>query len=123
FIRDNPGTVETPGAPVGIPAWLGWQHFLNGLFLLLIVKAGWEVRTVTRPAAYWRPRRRSRGRPGAPAESMSLSLWLHLTVDVLWVVNGALFVVLLFATGQWQRIVPTSWEIFPNAASVAVQYA
>ena len=29
---------------------------------------------------------------------------------------------LLFATGQWQRIVPTSWDVFPDAASVLIQY-
>jgi thiosulfate reductase cytochrome b subunit len=29
----------------------------------------------------------------------------------------------LFSTGQWMRIVPTSWEIFPNAVSALLQYA
>ena len=24
---------------------------------------------------------------------------------------------LLFTTDQWQRLVPTSWEVFPNALS------
>lgn len=33
-----------------------------------------------------------------------------------------IFVVLLFATGQWMRIVPTSWEVFPNAVSAMLQY-
>jgi thiosulfate reductase cytochrome b subunit len=33
------------------------------------------------------------------------------------------FVVLLVASGQWMRIVPTSWGIFPNALSTAIQYA
>ena len=33
------------------------------------------------------------------------------------------FAVLLFATGQWMRIVPTSWDVFPNALSAALQYA
>jgi len=32
------------------------------------------------------------------------------------------FYVLLFATGRWQRLVPTSWEVFPNALSTLVQY-
>ena len=34
-----------------------------------------------------------------------------------------MFAVLLFATGQWVRIVPTSWDVFPNALSAALQYA
>src|SRR5690606_18273144 len=36
--------------------------------------------------------------------------------------NGLLYVVLLFATGQWLRIVPTSWDIVPNTISAALQY-
>ncbi len=28
----------------------------------------------------------------------------------------------LFTTYQWQRLVPTSWEIFPNALSTVLQY-
>ena len=30
---------------------------------------------------------------------------------------------LLFVTAQWMKIVPTSWEVFPNAISAALQYA
>lgn len=35
--------------------------------------------------------------------------------------NGLIFYLLLFLTPQWKRRVPTSWTVFPNAASVAVQ--
>jgi sulfoxide reductase catalytic subunit YedY len=30
--------------------------------------------------------------------------------------------VLLLRTGQWPRLVPTTWEVLPNAASTALQY-
>jgi methionine sulfoxide reductase catalytic subunit len=40
----------------------------------------------------------------------------------LWVINGAIFYVLLFTTDQWQRLVPTTWAVFPNALSTALQY-
>lgn len=117
FIEAFPGAAPLPAdAPVGLPAWLGWQHFLNALFLMLIIRSGWRVRTVTRPPAYWTPK-------FLPSKRISLDLWLHLVVDALWVLNGIVFFVLLFATGQWMRIVPTSWEIFPHAASAALQYA
>lgn len=53
---------------------------------------------------------------------MSINLWLHQGLDLLWVINGLVFLVLLFATGHWMRIVPTSWEVFPNAISAALQY-
>ena len=37
-------------------------------------------------------------------------------------INGIAFYALLFATDQWLRLVPTTWEVFPNAASTALQY-
>jgi methionine sulfoxide reductase catalytic subunit len=42
---------------------------------------------------------------------------------LFWVVNGLVFVVLLFATPQWQRLVPTSWQVLPDAWTVFVHYA
>ncbi|MFQ4149683.1 hypothetical protein AAGW05_13475 [Arthrobacter sp. LAPM80] len=111
------------GAPVGLPAWLGWQHFLNGFFLLLIVRTGWQVRTTTRPAAYWTRNNKGLIRTKGTPKKISLDLWLHLSLDALWVLNGIVFMVLLFATNQWMRIVPTSWDIIPNAASAMLQYA
>ncbi|WP_113719339.1 cytochrome b/b6 domain-containing protein [Arthrobacter dokdonensis] len=124
FLLRYPGHSELPAnAPVGIPAWLGWQHFLNAFFLVLIIRSGWQVRTTARPKAYWT--RKNTGllkTKGTPAK-ISLELWFHLSIDVLWLLNGAVFVVLLFATGAWMRIVPTSWDIIPNALSAGLQYA
>ena len=46
FISNYRGTTALPeGAPVGLPAWLGWQHFLNMFFLLLIIRTGWIIRS------------------------------------------------------------------------------
>lgn len=41
---------------------------------------------------------------------------------MLWLLNGLIFFVLVFATGQWRHLVPTSWDVFPNAVSVLIQY-
>ncbi|MFM9876988.1 MAG: cytochrome b/b6 domain-containing protein [Rhodoglobus sp.] len=118
FLATYPGETALPdAAPVGIPAWLAWQHFFNAFFIVLIVKTGWQVRTQVRPPASWTPRWRPNGR------KMSLTLWLHQSLDLLWFANGVIYVVLLFVTGQWVRIVPTSWDIAPNALSAALQYA
>jgi thiosulfate reductase cytochrome b subunit len=62
------------------------------------------------------------GIPG-PRHSIGLARWWHFTFDLLWLLNGAIFYVLLFSTGQWHRIVPQSWTVFPNALSTAIQYA
>ncbi|WP_249934626.1 cytochrome b/b6 domain-containing protein, partial [Microbacterium ulmi] len=116
FLAAFPGEYHLPeAAPVGIPAWIGWQHFFNVFLMVLIIRSGLQVRTEKRPAVFWTPRRTPKGK-------ISLALWFHQGLDILWLVNGIVFVVLLFATGQWMRIVPTSWEVFPNAVSAALQY-
>ncbi len=61
-------------------------------------------------------------RTKAPPKKISIQLWFHNAVDLLWVINGVVFIALLFSTGQWMRIVPTSWDVFPNAVSAALQY-
>ena len=48
--------------------------------------------------------------------------WHFLSV-LFWVGNGLIFVVLLFGTGQWRRLVPASWSVVPDAWAVFVHYA
>lgn len=116
FLAAYPGEYHLPEtAPVGFPAWLGWQHFFNVFLMVLIIRSGLRVRTEKRPTVFWSPRSNNR-------RKISLTLWFHQSLDILWVVNGVIFVVLLFVTGQWMRIVPTSWEVFPNAISATLQY-
>ena len=117
FIADYDGHPGLPDStPTGIPAWLSWQHFLNFFFMALIVKTGISIRYERKAPAYWAPKNNS-------SQKMSLTIWIHLVIDLLWIINGAVFFVLLFATGHWARIVPTSLDIFPHAASAALQYA
>ena len=82
--------------------------------LVLIVRTGLLVRRQQKPPAQYTPRR--------GGKKVSIYLWLHTSLDVLWFANGVVFVVLLFVTGHWLRIVPTSWEVFPNAVSALLQY-
>ncbi len=42
------------------------------------------------------------GIPGI-RHSIGLARWSHFSVNLLWVLNGIVFYVLLFATGQWLR--------------------
>ncbi len=116
FLVAYPGEYPLPeGSPVGMPPWLGWQHFFNVFLIVLIIRSGLQVRTEKRPTAFWSPR--SNGR-----RKISLNLWFHQSLDILWIVNGVIFVVLLLVTGQWVKIVPTSWAVFPNALSAGLQY-
>jgi thiosulfate reductase cytochrome b subunit len=115
FLATHPGEYElAEGAPVGLPAWLGWQHFFNAFFLVLIVRTGLQIRYGERPSAFWTSRR--------TGTKVNLAVWLHQSLDLLWVINGLLYIALLFATGQWVRVTPTSWEVFPNALSALLQY-
>ncbi|MEP7119225.1 MAG: molybdopterin-dependent oxidoreductase, partial [Acidobacteriota bacterium] len=150
FVREYPGTILTPRPrAVGVPWWARWQHFFNLFFLLFIVRAGLQI-LADHPRLYF-DRNSTPGRDwfrfqkpvptdrvwtakddsvrlpgwlGLPGlrHSIGLARWWHFVFDLLWLVNGLLFVVLVFATGHWRRIVPTSWDVFPNAASAALQY-
>jgi thiosulfate reductase cytochrome b subunit len=120
FMVRYPGVITpTPDAPTGIPMWLNVTHFLNILFLMLIIRTALSIRSKKRPPAFVTPRR---GVLGQPPRRIGINVWLHNTADLLWMLNGAVYVVLLFATGQWVRIVPTTWDVIPNAVSAAIQY-
>jgi len=151
FVEDYPGTVLPAGAErnAGLPIWVGAMHFLNLFLMIFIIRSGVQILS-DHPRLYW-TRHSTPGRDwfrvqkpvppdplwtakndsislpghvGLPGirHSIGLARWWHLGIDVLWLANGLAFVVLLFATSQWQRVVPTSWDVFPNAASVALQY-
>ena len=115
FVTRYDGAQPLPAdAPVGFPAWLNWAHFFNMFLMALIIKTGIDVRREERPEAYWQPKK--------GGKKISVTLWLHQCLDIAWVALGLVFYVLLFATGQWMRIVPTSWDVFPNAVSAGLQY-
>jgi thiosulfate reductase cytochrome b subunit len=149
FIAQYPGSVPND-APEGFPAWLRWQHFLNAIFLVPIVRAGVQI-LANRPRAYWKASaapgsdwlRIQRAMPAeggwpvrddavalhpqvglpGPKRTQGLARAWHLGITLLWVANGILFYVLIAVTGQWMRIVPTSLDVFPHALSAALQYA
>ena len=152
FIADHPGTITTPAAKAhpGLPLWVGVQHFFNLLLLVFIIRSGLQILS-DHPRLYW-TRHSTPGRDwfriqkpvpsdplwtakqdsislpgnvGLPGlrHSIGLARWWHLGTDTLWLLNGLVFYVLLFSTDQWRRVVPTSWEVFPSALSVLIQYA
>ena len=150
FIHQYPGLSQLPaGTPVGFPAWLEWQHFLNLFFMLLIIRSGITI-LADHPRLYW-TRNSTPGKDwfriqkpvptaalytakedsitlpngvGLPGRrhSIGLARWWHLGVDTLWLANGIVFYILIFTTGQWLRLVPLHWDVIPDAISVAIQY-
>ena len=159
FITRHPGSSTQYVDPVdsGFPWWLRWQHFLNLLFMMFMIRAGLQIladhprlyfNIASKPDTEW-----MRLRDAVPADrrdpedaqrvwtakndsvalpkhiglpgirhTIGLARWWHFTFDLLWLINGVVFMVLLFSTDQWKRLVPTSFDVFPNALSTALQY-
>jgi methionine sulfoxide reductase catalytic subunit len=150
FLVRYPGIPRSAVAVTsGFPVWLRLLHFLNLLFMTFIVRAGVQI-LADHPRLYWKrdctpgtewfrfqkavPTGRIwtakddsvtlpawLGIPGI-RHSIGLARWWHFSITLLWMINGVVFYILLFATGQWLRLVPTTWEVFPNAISTALQY-
>ena len=150
FLVRYPGVPASAHAVMsGFPAWLRLTHFLNLFFMAFIIRAGIQI-LADHPRLYWhrdctpgtdwfrfqKPVPTGRfwtakddsvtipGWLGIPGirHSIGLARWWHFSVNTLWTLNGVAIYVLLFSTDQWQRLVPTTWEVIPNAASTALQY-
>jgi DMSO/TMAO reductase YedYZ molybdopterin-dependent catalytic subunit/thiosulfate reductase cytochrome b subunit len=137
--------------PSGFPAWIRVSHWVNFLFLTLMVRSGLSI-LFDHPRLYlndgcapgtewarvtpievpkdrmWTAKEDARyispllGLPGYRHSIGLARIWHFLNVP-LFVINGAIFVILLFVTNQWKRLVPTSWHIIPDAWNVFVHYS
>ncbi len=150
FITRYPGlTPLSEAVYTGFPLWLRLLHFFNMFFMMFIIRAGIQI-LADHPRLYWRrdctpgtdwfrfqhqvPKGRVwtskddsvtipkwLGIPGV-RHSIGLARWWHFCFDLLWVINGVAFYVLLFTTDQWHRLIPATWAVFPDALSTALQY-
>jgi methionine sulfoxide reductase catalytic subunit len=136
-------------ATFDFPVWLRIDHWLNVLFLTLLLRSGIEI-LGTHAKLYWH----DDSKPGTewarftPKEmptdklydtldeeqsySSIISLpghkklgmgrhW-HFSAVIGWILVGLSYYILLFATGQWHRYWPDSWSIFPEAWNDIVTY-
>lgn len=127
------------------PFWLRFAHFINLIFIILLIRSGIEILSAL-PKLYWN----DNARPGTEwikftkkkflpnfdkrvwislEEEESFPSWLalpghknlgmgrhwHFFSILFWIANGAAYYILLFTSDEWQRLIPTSWSIFPNA--------
>ena len=149
----NIGVAEPTGphAPHGFPLWVRLSHYLNFLFLVLLVRSGWQI-LMDHPRLYWNlhctpgsewirftPLKVPTDRPYTSMEdSRYLSPWLglpggrhtiglarhwHFLTAIAWTLTGVFFVTCLLVTRQWERVIPTTWQVIPEAANVFVHYA
>ena len=132
------------------PLWLRATHFFNLLLLSLLMRSGLEILSA-HPKFYWHDdclpgsewlsfskRHRPDGQLWtASDEEASWSSWIalpghktlgvgrhwHFLADAGWLATGLVYVVMLFATPEWHRLVPTSWQIVPGAWHTLLRYA
>jgi len=146
-----PQAATPPPRAIDFPVWLRVGHFVNFLFIVLLIRAGLSILmdhprlywndgcahgtewirftpVVVPPGKVWTAKEDARyispwlGLPGYRHTIGTARQW-HFLSALFWVLNGVVFVTLLFVTGEWCRLVPQSWEIIPDAWSNFVYYA
>ena len=131
------------------PAWIRITHFINIVFMGFLIRSGMEI-LATHPKLYWNDdskpgsewaRFTKKIMPkdklydtldeeesyssiiSMPGHSqLGLGRHWHFFSVISWILCGLVYVVLLFATGEWQRFWPYSWEVFPRAFQDMVTY-
>ena len=135
----------------GFPAWLRVTHYVNFFLMILLIRSGLQI-LMDHPRLYWTvhctpgtewlrltPIQVPTDRVWtAKQDSRQLSPWIglpgyrhtigmarhwHFLSALFWIANGLIYVALLFGMGQWRRLVPTSWQIVPDAWAYFVHYA
>jgi sulfoxide reductase catalytic subunit YedY len=129
---------------VEFPLWLRLTHYVNLLFVGLLIRSGVEI-LGAHPRLYWHDgctpntewlKFTKHTVPTDPAvihtardeeiaispllalpgkKNLGLGRHWHGVSNLLWLLNGVIYVVLLLTTGEWTRLIPTSWDIFPRA--------
>jgi thiosulfate reductase cytochrome b subunit len=144
-----PPEMATP--PYGFPTGIRLTHYVNFLFIMLLIRSGLQI-LMDHPRLYWSvhctpgtewlrltPIQVPHDRVWtAKDDSRYLSPWIglpgyrhtvgmarhwHFLSVLFWVANGIAYVTLLCTTSHWQRLVPGSWRIVPEAWAVWVHYA
>ena len=136
---------------LGFPIWLRINHFINLFCIFFLMRSGLQI-LADHPKLYWNDHCRPGsewikfGKKKMPTNRLFTSMdeaedvspvfaipgghhnlgagrnW-HFLIVPLWVLNGLSYVGLLFATGQWRRLIPTSWSIVPEAWHSALTFA
>jgi thiosulfate reductase cytochrome b subunit len=133
----------------GYPWWLRIEHLVNIVFMTFLIRSGMEI-IGTHPKFYWNNHSKPGtewarftkkvmpkdklydtldeeesyssivSMPGH--KQLGLGRHWHFFTVIGWILTGLSYVVLLFATGQYHRYVPYSWEVFPEAWQNIVTY-
>jgi DMSO/TMAO reductase YedYZ molybdopterin-dependent catalytic subunit len=137
--------------PGFFPYWVIVTHFLNIFFMLLLFRSGLEVLS-SFPKLYWRDScppgrewaRFSKKMYGADSRRLWSSLdeeeswspvialpgrknlglgrhWHFMTIQ-FWILTGAVYISMVFATGYWHYLIPEHWSIVPDSIKAVGKY-
>jgi len=137
--------------PHGFPLWVRYCHFFNFLFVMMLIRSGLSI-LVDHPRLYfnddctpgsewirltplkvprdriWTAKDDARyisplvGTPGYRHTIGVARVWHFINVHGF-IITGILFVIMLFDTEQWRRLVPTSSVVVLQAWNTWVHYA
>ncbi len=137
--------------PQGFPLWMRYCHFFNFLFVTMLIRSGLSI-LMDHPRLYfnddctpgsewirftpikvspdpvWTAKDDARyisplvGTPGYRHTVGIARVWHFIDVHGF-IITGILFIVMLFSTEQWKRIVPTSPLVLAQAWNTFVHYA
>ncbi len=135
---------------IDFPVWLRAAHLINVIFIILIIRSGIEILSA-HPKLYindnsvdgkqWikftkkeMPRDRLftstdeeesfNSFVALPGHSnLGLGRHWHFFSIIFWVLNGIVYYALLFVTGVWQTLIPTSTAVFPEAINTMLIFA
>ncbi|MBS0208007.1 MAG: molybdopterin-dependent oxidoreductase [Planctomycetes bacterium] len=137
--------------PPGFSVGLRLTHYVNLFLMILLVRSGLQI-LMDHPRLYWNVHctpgtEWARFTPvevpkdqvwTAKQDARHLSPWIglpgyrhtigmarhwHFLSVLFWVVNGGVYVTLLFLDGHWRRLVPSGWHVLTDAWAVFVHYA
>lgn len=131
------------------PLWLRLAHWFNALFMYLLAVSGLGI-LAAHPKLYWHNdsapssewlKLGGRDLPSdrlwcstdeevewpwwlvlPRGDKLGLARYWHFFNVLLWITCGVIYVILLFSTDQWMRLVPRSWTIIPDAWYAALTY-
>lgn len=137
--------------PHGFPVWVRYCHFFNFLFVMMLIRSGFSI-LMDHPRLYfndgctpgtewirftplkvprdrlWTAKDDARyispivGTPGYRHTIGVARIWHFIDVHGF-IITGIFFIIMLFDTQQWLRIVPTSPTVLLQAWNTFVHYA
>src|SRR5579875_1127343 len=135
---------------LGFPLGVRLTHWFNLLFITLLFRSGLGI-LAAHPKLYWNihawpasewldllrkklPHDRmwcssDEERHDWPSilvlptgDGLGLGRYWHFFNALCWLTVGVIYLLVMFTSDQWRRLVPTSWDIFPCAWNTMIEY-